>query len=248
MGRIARRIIPAVLLLSCAALANGQTVFKLPTRFNVGGGFMMSQPKEDFGQNIGNGYGGTGGFIYNLTSSGILGLRFDVSGVRYGHEKKTVPFSDTVGSRVLLDVRTSNSITALTLAPEVAKPTGLLRPYVNVGYSHLMFRTNSSAGTDSEGNTATTTNHKDGTGAWTYGGGVRMQLGRKDSPVTLDAGFRYFRGGYVSYLREGSIQDNADGSITITPLASRSPFVIYSLGVKFQIPYESTKPCSRFVC
>jgi hypothetical protein len=75
-----------------------------------------------------------------------------------------------------------------------------------------------------------------------------VRLGRTGSPVTLDTGLRYFRGGFTSYLREGSIQDNPDGSLTITPLTSRTPLMMYTIGVKFQIPYESSKPCSRFIC
>jgi len=250
MIRIGRHVLPTLVLLSCVStFATAQNVFKLPTRFNIGGGFMMSQPKENFRQNVGNGYGGSGGLVYNLTSSGLVGLRFDISHMRYGHEEKRVPLSETIGSRVLVDVNTNNSITAFTLAPELAKPTGLLRPYVNVGYSRLLFRTTSSVGTeDSEEGGFTTTNQKDRVGAWVYGGGLRVQLGRKSSPVTLDTGLRYYRGGFASYLREGSIQDNADGSISITSLSSRTPFMIYSIGVKFQIPYESNKPCSRFVC
>jgi hypothetical protein len=245
-----RHIVSAFLVLAWAStFANGQNVIKVPTRFNIDGSFMISQPKEAFRQNIGTGYGGTGGLIYNLKSSGLVGLRFDFSHVQYGHEEKRVPLSETIGPRVLVDVHTGNTISALTLAPELAKPTGFLRPYVNVGYSRLFFRTTSSVSSeDSEGGDFSTTNHKDGAGAWVYGGGVRVRLGRKDSPVTLDTGLRYFRGGSASYLREGSIQDNADGSITITPLTSRTPFMIYTIGVKFQIPYESAKPCSRFIC
>jgi len=250
MIRIGQHAVPAFLLLAVlSTFAKGQTLFKLPTRFNIEGGFSISQPKEEFRQNVGNGYGASGGLIYHLTSSGLLGLRFDFSGARYGHEEKRVPLSETVGSRILVDVNTNNSITVLSLAPEVAKPSGLLRPYVNVGYGHLFFRTTSSVDTgDSEEGGISTTNHKDGAGAWVYGGGLRVQLGRKGSPVTLDTGLRYFRGGFTSYLREGSIQDNPDGSITISPLASRTPFIIYTIGVKFQIPYESSKPCARFVC
>ena len=248
---IGRHVVPALLVLTCAPLlASAQNVIKMPTRFNIEGGFTVSQPKEAFSQNIGSGYGANVGLIYNLTSSGLLGLRFDLSHVQYGHEEKNVPLSETIGSRVLVDVHTGNTITALTLAPEVAKPSGRIRPYANFGYSRLLFRTVSSVGTENseDGDDFSTTNQKDGTGAWVYGGGIRVQLGRRTSPVTLDTGFRYFRGGTASYLREGSIQDNADGSITITPLTSRTPFMIYTIGVKIQIPYESTKPCSRLVC
>ena len=251
MIRNRRHVALAFVWIACSlSPAYAQNAFKMPTRLNIGGSFMVSQPKEGLGDNIGNGFGGTGGFIYNLTSSGLLALRFDVSHAQYGHEKKSVPLSETVGSRVLVDVHTNNTITALTLAPEVAKPNGFLRPYANFGYGRLFFRTTSSVKIDNseDGGSASTTNQKDGAGAWVYGGGVRVQLGRKGSPVTLDTGLRYFRGGFASYLREGSIQDNPDGSVTITPLTSRTPFMMYTIGVKFQIPYDSNKPCGRFLC
>jgi hypothetical protein len=247
-----RRALCAVLLsIFGSTLSNAQTVL-LPseTRFSVGGGFVVSQPREGFAQGIGNGYGASGGMIYHLTRSGLLGLRFDVSSVRYGHETKHVPLSGTIGSRVLVDVNTNNSITAFSLAPELAKPRGKVRPYINVGYSVVLFRTTSSVpdlGSSDGGNTSTT-NFKDSTRAWVYGGGLRVQLGSHTSPVTLDAGLRYNRGGTASYLREGSIQDNPDGTLTITPLTSRTPFLVYTIGVKVRIPYNSSKTCSRFLC
>jgi hypothetical protein len=220
------------------------------TRLSIGGNFIVSQPKEGFAQAIGNGYGGSGGVIYHLTRSGLLGLRFDISGVQYGHETRRVPLSETIGSRILVDVNTNNSIVALSLAPELAKPSGRVRPYVNIGYSALFFRTTSSIKDldSSDGGTINTTNFKDSTRGWVYGGGLRFQLGSQTSPVMLDTGLRYNRGGTASYLREGSIQDNPDGTITVTPLTSRTPFLVYTIGVKFRIPYDSSKPCARFLC
>jgi hypothetical protein len=246
------RAIHAILLSMFASATASAQIFPGPseTRFTVGGSFIVSQPKEGFSQAIGNGYGGGGGVIYNLTRSGLLAVRFDVSGVQYGHETKTVPLSETIGSRILVDVNTSNSIIAITWGPELAKPTGRVRPYVNFGYSALFFRTTSSLeDVDSDnGDAFHTTNFKDSTRAWVYGGGLRIQLGSRTSPVTLDTGVRYYRGGTVSYLREGSIHDNPDGTITMAPLTSKTPFLAYTIGVKFRIPYDSNKRCARLLC
>jgi opacity protein-like surface antigen len=242
----------AVLLSIFASTLAGAQIFTAPseTRFSVEGAFSVSQPRESFAQATGNGFGGGGGVIYHLTRSGLLGVRFDVLGVRYGHETKHVPLSGTIGSRILVDVDTNNSITALVLGTELAKPTGRVRPYVNVGYGAVLFRTTSSLEDldSSDGGTINTTNFKDSTRAWVYGGGLRIQLGSHTSPVTLDSGLRYVRAGTASYLREGSIQDNPDGTITLTPITSRTPFLVYSIGVKFRIPYTSNKPCLRFLC
>jgi hypothetical protein len=149
-----------------------------------------------------------------------------------------------------VDLTTRNTITTFSLGPELAKPTGRIRPYVNAGYSRLLFRTTSSLrGSDSsEEDFTSTTNYKDSTGAWVYGGGLRFQLGPARSPLSLDLGLRDHRGGSASYLREGSIQDNPDGSITINPLSSRTPFLAYTVGVKLRIPFDVNKPCARLIC
>ena len=86
------------------------------------------------------------------------------------------------------------------------------------------------------------------TRAWVLGGGVRFPLPRRLSQLSLDFGVRYHRGGEASYLREGSILDQPDGSILVTPLNSRTSHVVYLIGLRFRIPYNSTKPCPRFLC
>lgn len=220
------------------------------TRFTVGGSFIVSEPKEEFSQNVGNGYGGGGTVFYHLLRSGIVNLRMDISGVQYGNEKKRVPFSETVGGRVLVDVTTSNWIANLSWGGEAAAPSGPVRPYAGVGYSRLFFRTTSSVQgiRSSNEEIASTTNFKDGTGAWVYSAGLRIPLGGSDSPVALDAGLRYHRGGEAAYLREGSIQDNPDGTISFAPLVSKTPFMVYAIGVTFRIPFNSNSSCPRFLC
>jgi opacity protein-like surface antigen len=245
MVAIRRHAFHAFLISICGvSIASAQVPNRLFTRFEIGGNFIRSEPKEGFSQNIGHGWGGGGTLKYNLDGSGLLGLRFDVSGVAYGREKVRIPLS-----RVLLEMTTTNSIATFTLGPELARPSGRIRPYLNAGYGRLLFRTTSTiADYDSADESVSTTNHKDGTGAWVYGGGLRFSLGPAASPLSLDLGLRYHRGGSASYLREGSIQDYPEGSFTLTPLSSRTPFMVYSIGVKYRIPFDSNKICSRFLC
>src|SRR5690606_4567803 len=101
-------------------------------------------------------------------------------------------------------------------------PYGWVRPYVNAGFSGLYFSTRSSVEgvRTSDEPIAGTTNYSDWTSAWVGGAGLRIPLGGLDSLVDLDLGVRYHRGGQASYLREGSIIDNPDGSITILPFNS----------------------------
>jgi hypothetical protein len=219
------------------------------TRITIGGGALFAEPKEEFRTNVGNGWGGGGGVKYHLDREGWFGLRFDAAGFAYGHEEKRVPFSETVGGRVLVDVNTTNSLASIAFGPEFELPRGPVRPYLNFAASRLFFWTTSSVEgiRNNNGEIVSTKNHSDGTGAWVYGTGLRIPIKRAPS-ILLDFGIRYYRGGEASYLREGSIQDNPDGSITLTPLLSRTPFLVYSVGVRLRIPYKSTNPCPRLLC
>jgi opacity protein-like surface antigen len=252
MRRIRRNVVKAVVLSVLVAMPSSAQapVNQLSTRFSFGAAPLMSQPKEEFRANVGRGFGAGGALLYRLDRTGVLSLRFDASGVEYGREKKRVPFSESVGGRVLLDARTTNSIMAVSLGPEIALPRGFVRPYVNTAFSGLLFSTRSSVSGISapDGDIASTTNHRDWTRAWVVGGGVRIPFVGKLSNLSLDLGVRYHRGGQASYLREGSIQDNPDGSISITPLTSRTPYMGYLIGFQYRIPFNSTNPCPRFLC
>ena len=220
------------------------------TRFTVGAEFMFADPREDFRDNVDRGLGGGGTLLYRFDGSGWLSARLDGLFLGYGNETKRVPFSQTVGGRILVDVRTTNSIGGISIGPELAVPRGVIRPYANASISRLFFRTVSTVEgiRSSDEPIASTTNHSDGTRAWVYGAGIRIPIPSRESRFVLDFGLRYHQGGEASYLREGSIIDNPDGSITIIPLFSRTPFVGYTVGFKYTIPYNSVSPCPRFLC
>lgn len=221
-----------------------------PTRFGVGLGFIVSEPKEEFDDNVGVGFGAAGEFQYHIDRPGWVSIRFDGSWLQYGHETKRVPFSQTVGGRILVDVSTSNTIIGIGFGPELAVPYGPVRPYLGAGFSGLLFRTTSSVSgiRSSDEPIATTTNSSDWTRAWVFGTGLRIPLGGRDSSVDLDLGLRYHEGGEALYLREGSIIDNPDGSITIIPLRSETPFMVYAVGVRIRIPWTSPDPCPSWLC
>jgi hypothetical protein len=217
------------------------------TRFVAGAHGEYAQPRDEFRENVNHGWGG-GGFVrYDLDRRGIVSLRLGINYSAYGHETKRVPLSGTVGGRILVDVSTTNSLFAVGIGPQITVPVGSLRPWASVGFSGVFFSTGSSvSGTDYDDEPiASTTNYSDGTGALVFGGGILIPVGRM---VSIDFGARYHHGGHASYLKEGSIVDNPDGSITITPLESRTPFVLYSVGVSVRLWGKGNGPCPRALC
>jgi hypothetical protein len=220
------------------------------TRFTIGGAPILAQARGQFRENIGHGFGGLGGVQYHLDRPGFLSFRFDIAGVPYGSEERHVPVSPTISQRILLDLTTTNWMTALSFGPELALPKGPVRPYMNLGISKLLFRTSSALSGESDENFVSTTNYKDSTSSWFLGGGARIPLGGNDprKAISLDFGFRYHHGGTASYLREGSILDNADGSITLNPLTSQTPHIVYLIGLRYRIPYNLAGHCPRLLC
>ena len=253
MLRLALRTLVLALAALCWSITPSQAqVFASPaqdpdssedalTPFAAGVSFLVSQPKEEFRRNVGNGIGIGGTLNYYLDRAGWVSLRFDPSFLIYGRERKRVPFSRTVGGRIQVDVTTTNQILGLSFGPELAIPKGPVRPYVNAAFSGLLFFTTSSVRSTGfeDQEIARTTNHSDWTRAWVFGAGVKVPLGGRDSNFSLDLGVRYHNGSEASYLREGSIRDNPDGSVTITPLTNETPFLLYSVGIHYRFPSGS---------
>jgi opacity protein-like surface antigen len=185
---------------------------------------------------VGNGYGLNLDIAPKLEHTGTLLLRFDLGLLEYGRETKTVCLSTTIGCRVTVDVTTSNDIVVGGVGPEIVLPRGRVRPYGTATVGFAYFFTHSSVeGTNDIEPFADTKNFDDFVFAWTAGGGLRILLRESKRPIALDLGVRYHGNGEASYLREGSIIDNPDGSITIQPIRSRTNFVAYHLGVSFEL-------------
>ena len=196
--------------------------------------FAVAQPIGAFNDFIGQGYGVTGGFVWNLDRDRVFGIRVEGGFLQYGSENTTIcPFS----CRVDVNVNTSNDIAFAGIGPQITVPAGPLRPYINAtaGMSYFFTHSSLSGNNDAE-NLFDTTNHDDVVFALTGGGGFMIPLFLGRTPVLLDLGATFHRNGEATYLREGSIRDRPDGSIVINPIRSEANFVTYRFGVSIGIP------------
>jgi hypothetical protein len=208
-----------------------------PSRFTIGGGFVVSQPKGEFAENIGNGFGIDAYGLFRLDPAGALSLRADLGGSQYGSE--TLPAGYIFGGRVGVEVETTNSILWAAFGPQLAIPVGRIRPYASAAIGVMNFQTTSAVrGTGQyQGETfASTENQSDNTHSWIFGGGVYFPFSGRLSMMAIDVGAKYFTGGKATYLREGSIRDNPDGTVTIFPLHSKTDQVAWHIGVSYTIP------------
>ena len=207
-----------------------------PSRFTLVGDLLVAQPKGEFATQLDTeGFGANIGGIFRLDREGIFNIRADLGGMQYGSETFYVPYLPITG-RVSLDVETTNNSFWGSIGPQITVPAGPVQPYVNaaVGFVDLVTRT-SVRGSDSEYEYASTNNSDDVTSAWIFGGGMYVPFGRR-SDWKLHAGARYFYGGEATYLKEGDIQDNPDGSVTLFPRTSKTHQVTWQLGVAYTFP------------
>ncbi len=169
--------------------------------------------------------------VINTSRRGPLGIRIDGSFLVYGHETMRQPLSNTI-RRVTVDVDTDNLIGSLGVGPQLTLGQGALRPYVygTVGFSY--FATVSSAkGTADVGAFASSTNYDDVTAALTAGGGLLLRLSHGKHPVSLDLSAQKTYHGETTYLREGSLLESPDGSISFIPIRSETNLVTFRVGI-----------------
>jgi hypothetical protein len=231
----------AVVALFLAAPAVQAQVFDMaqpraqrPARTFAGVAFHVADPVGDFDRYVDAGVGVDAHLVWTVDQSRIFGLRLDLGFVQYGNERKRVPLSPTIGGRIMVDVNTSNNILLFGVGPQIMAPSGMVRPYVNGAVGLAYFATQSSvSGTSNDDAFASTTNFDDATFSWNGGGGILIPVRKGMRPIMIDLGVKYHGNGEARYLREGSIEDNTDGSISFTPIRSQTNLLTYQLGVSF---------------
>jgi len=207
-----------------------------PTGGFFGASLTLAEPRGEFAQYVDGGIGGELNYVHRLDRDGWFALRVDGGFLVYGYERQRVPLSETIGGRILVDLETSNNIAFIGVGPQIGVPNGHIRPYANayVGYSYL-FTQSTVEGTAYDEEFAATTNFDDWTPAHGFGAGVYIPIRGGYRPISIDIGMKYRNNGVAEYLREGDIQDNDDGSITLFPVRSDTDLMTFHIGFSIGI-------------
>jgi opacity protein-like surface antigen len=193
----------------------------------------LMHPMGALGANIGSGYGVSGAFLFPLDRRGLLSLRADLGIAEYGSEVLRTPFSQTVGGRVEVDVRTTNAVIPGSVGLQLSPSLGSVEPYVNLGVGAEAFFTDSSVKPTGVGSLlASTTNHSNFAFAWSLGGGLYVPVTSALPNVQLDLGVQYYRGGHAEYLAPGGITELPNGQIEIAPMASATRLLSLRVGAR----------------
>jgi hypothetical protein len=201
--------------------------------WNVDIGAQAARPIGGFRTNVNAAWGMGAAVRHHFRWFEPLGLRGDVAILNYGNERQRVPVSPTI-NRVMVQMTTSNNIAVASAGPELMLRRGPIQPYVYgfAGYSY--FWTQSSVGSDSDGEAfASSTNFGDGGLATGWGGGVSIPLRLRKVRLAIDAGGRRTENGTRSYLRRGDIIDQPDGSLQFNSRTTDADFWQFHLGASF---------------
>jgi hypothetical protein len=192
--------------------AHAQTRAWVPT---FGLNFNYMSPTGSMRENIRNGFGGTASIIVEAPSRRVAaGLEFNITG--YGHTGSTIDYSFPDGTTAQMQMNVNNNfssvmgVTRLYLVLD-----GPVRPYATVKAGYTFFNTRLSIYDPDDGDSCAPLESdllsKDGTFAYSAGGGVRMDVAwlfRKVQKGTfyIDLSSSILQGGRVEYMNENPPQ------------------------------------------
>jgi hypothetical protein len=210
--------------------------------------FNVGVPVGPFADNIEDpGYGGNLFLGTQLGASPVV-LGLDLGFLVYGRSERTVPFSQTVGPSVNVDVTTTNNIFQPHAVLRLQPMQGAFRPYVEAvgGFKYLFTRTRieDRGSSNNDDDIASETNFDDF--AWSGGGGAGVNIMVYRPParaeqqssfrgVSLHLGAQYLFGQEAEYLAEGELVDeNRNGRLDNSELdirRSATTLLVFKLGV-----------------
>ena len=227
-----RTVIAASLL---PALVSAQS------RFGGALAAVASQPVGEFRQNAKWGFGGDGAVTLAVDRGGIFSLRGEGSIVGYSAGRSEFVASVGFGQQVLLEEKATNHISTWSIGPQLAVPTGPVRPYVagTIGLAHFSTATTisvpreeTSTGQPYTLDQRTNFSH---TGRTVGGvGGVLVPLtalGLNLGAAMLDVGVRYQRNAHARFVRPGDVQLNETATPSITASEGQANVLSYRVGV-----------------
>lgn len=157
-------------------------------------------------------------------------LRGDFRLSSYGMDRHQACLSQTVGCWIQVDITTNYHTLYGGIGPELALPVLgselVLAATGGVGYFGV---SSSLSGVDeADGGFGNTTHFDDAFFAWSAGSELRVPVSRV---VALAAGVHYQHNGRASYVVDGGVTENPDGSLNVPPVTGDANLVAITLGV-----------------
>lgn len=200
------------------------------SRFSGAISFLNTQPLGELA--TGPGYGLGLSAAWAVDPARLMRIRGELRIAGYGHETRRACLSETVGCLIEADINTLYSTVYVGAGPELALPVFGSTLVLDATAGYARFSVDSSIeGRDGEESLLNTNNFHDDLFAWSAGGELRVPV---SAQVAIALGARYQRNGRASYVPEGGIARNADGSVAIDARTTDANQMALTLGVAFQ--------------
>jgi opacity protein-like surface antigen len=218
-----------LLTLSSASAALAQAGPLERSRFSGSAAILNTQPLGDLA--TGPGYGVGLSAAWALDRAQRFRIRGELRAAGYGWESRRACLSETVGCLIEVDINTIYSTLYLGAGPELAVPVLGSTLILDATAGYARFSVDSSVeGVDDQESLLNTNNFHDHVFAWSAGGELRVPV---SSQLAIALGARYQRNGEASYVREGGIARNPDGTLDVDALTTEANQVAITLGVAF---------------
>jgi len=216
------------LALLVVSAANAQTKTWLPT---FGVNFNYMSPTGVMQKNIRNGFGATAAMLLEAPSRRVAaGLEFNITG--YGHTRTTTDYVFSDGTTAQMEMTVNNnfaSVMGVTRLYFVLD--GPIRPYATVKAGYTFFNTTLSIFDPDDGDSCEPLERdilsKDGTFAYSAGGGVRIDVAWLFRSVQkgnfyIDLSSSVLQGGRVEYMNERPpLQSSSGGNGSMHPTRAK---------------------------
>ncbi len=225
----------AAVLAAASPLAAQARMDQTPSRFSGSLTFLNTQPLGAL--EVGPGFGMGLSVSGALDPARILRIRGEMRVAFYGRDTRTVCLSQTVGCLIEVDVNTDYTSYYFGAGPELAFPilgsTLVLDATAGVGGFAVTSSVQGISDPDNQ-DLFTTKNFDDSFFAWTVGGELRVPI----APiVSIAMGVRYQHNGETSYVREGGVTLNGDGSVAVDAITTDANQMALTLGIAFH-PFQ----------
>ena len=239
-GRWTRRwlacsaVVGTLVWTSAPAGAQSGVEERTPSRFSGSLAVLNTQPLGELQTGPGYGIGLSGAWAVDAARR--FRLRGELRAAIYGRDTRTACLSETVGCLIEIDINTDYTSFYFGVGPEVGIPLlgSELVLDATAGVGSFGVTSSVRGVSDPEGeNLLSTNNFSDTFFAWSAGGELRVPV---SSVISLALGARYQHNGQASYVREGGVTRNPDGSITVDAITTDANQMALTLGVALH-PY-----------
>jgi hypothetical protein len=205
-----------------------------PTRSRFSGSLALlnTQPLGALATGPGLGVAAAGAFA--LDAARIFRVRAELRAAGYGSEERRACLGGEIGCLIELEVDTRYTSFYLGAGPEVALGVLgtelVLDATAGIGAFAVTSSVRGVSEPDRE-NRLDTDNFRDEFFAWSVGGELRIPVA---SRFAVTVGSHYQHNGEASYVPEGGVTQNGDGSLAIDARTTDANLVTLTLGVAFR--------------